>query len=319
VSERTGAGEHGSFERSNDVERFIESFGFKYELVVVSLSEIDVKASCGNQARREPHLEDVQVTYAQALEAGARFPALIAYRTPDGRLVLIDGNQRRGGAERANFADVLVYVVDVGSEDPMLLNMIASANPTLNGYGPELEDRIVHAIAMVDRGSTRVDAARQAGVPVSTVESEYTHTRLYRKVERAGFGRLAKELPKTYAPSVLRVADKLDPAEMGELLKAAGDARNREDFRSLVDEVALHDESRDRAAVIENFRTERDKAINVKPRRRTQTGWHAFVRHAQAILNRSPEEIVASCPPDRREGLVRMAEDLRFVASKLSQ
>jgi hypothetical protein len=313
-----GSGTVDTFAASSDVERWIESFGVEYELFDgVPLDVIDKQASLRNQARRNPLNRDVAMVYAQAMKAGAIFPPVVGYFN-GASIILVDGNHRFAGAESAGAEVIAVYVLDLNSGAPSINDMVASANATLNGLGATDEERIRHAISRVDGGMSVTNAARMCGVKDSTLKNNLDAERVVRHSERFGLGRQARQIPQHYAIALAKQIDRFSSDELRAVLAAADVAKNRSEYRTLVrDAAAASDE--DRLAVIASFCDERTAINSPKKTRKPQETKPAnvFKMHAAAIVKETPAAILATCPPDQVDGLKKLAEELRFIASRI--
>lgn len=305
---------------SNAIERWIDSFSVGWEfLPAMPIDVVDVEASLANQARLNPLDQDLVVVYGQAMKAGAIFPAIVVHQVGS-RMVIDDGNHRLHGALRAGATHVSAYVVDVERDDPVLLDMVASANSTLNGASATDEDKMRHAIRMVDGGMQQAAAARLCGIKVGTLNNQLRAERVSRKFDRMGLGRQGRKMPQHHLIAAESAIDLLDVEGAGLLIAASLCAKNRDDFRRLTRELPEFPAVSDRCEFIQMFIDERNsinaptntkKAASMEP-------WKAFKLHASALAKETPESIIATCPPEQKEALIRLADDIRFIASKVS-
>lgn len=126
----------------------------------VSPSMFDVDASLHNQARFEALDPKTVDTYAQAVERGDVFPAVIAYRKQArGKLQIIDGNHRLQGHIKAD-APLDVYEVSRDT-DRKVIAMMTFAFNTTHGRPTSEQERISQAIYLVENGAGQ-DAAAAA-------------------------------------------------------------------------------------------------------------------------------------------------------------
>lgn len=307
-----------TFQPSNEVERWIESFGVTWEYVPdLPVEQIDKKSSLSNQARRDPRDNETVRVYAEAMKAGAVFPPLVGYRKPNGDVVWLDGNHRSEAAVLRHLPTVACYLVNT-SDQMLLTDMLASANATLNGKEAAKQDRLYHAMRLVDAGYPKRHAGRMAGVAEATLHNFVNHQQVIRHADKLGVGRVAKQLPSKYAGPLSNSIDKLPPTEWKALLSAASHATNAQDFRDLVRTVvAANGAGLD---VVEQFVHERTAINSPKSAgpKRTQSPVHSFLMHAAAIAKQSPEEVIASCAPEDLDRLRRVAEDIRYIATKVA-
>jgi hypothetical protein len=149
-----------------------EGVSYVYE-PAVPVGLVDVEASKRNQARvNAPLIEDLVERYTMALIDGAEFPALLAYRRDDGRLVLLDGNQRMAAALDAEREAVDAYVVS-GLDEMRRTALCWTAN-TLNGDPGTPLDRMLLAKAFHLRYPLipRSEVARRFRIQVKKLERE---------------------------------------------------------------------------------------------------------------------------------------------------
>jgi hypothetical protein len=307
-----------TFAASTDVERWIGSFGVGYELFdAVPLDVIDKEARLRNQARRQPLDRDVATVYGQAMRAGAIFPPVVGYFNGT-RIVLVDGNHRFAGAEIVKAEFISVYVLELEPGDPRINDMVASANATLNGHSATDEERIRHAISRVDAGMSVTAAARLCGIKDSTLKNNLDAERVVRHSERFGLGRQARQIPQHYAVALFRRIDRFSSEELRAILAAAPAAKNRVEYRTLVCDAADASPA-DRLEIIANFCDERTALNSPQKTRKPQETKpaHVFKMHASAIAKETPESILATCPPDQLASLKNLAEQLRFIASRI--
>lgn len=303
---------------SSDVRRWIESFGVPYEFFdALPIDVINKDASLINQARRDPLDSDVAIVYGQAMKAGSVFPAVVGYFAGTS-VILIDGNHRLDGATRAGASTMAAYIVDLPANDPRLLDMVASANATLNGSSATADDRMRHAVRMVDAGTSQAAAARLCGVKLGTLSNQLRAEVVLRKCDRLGVGREARRAPQHYMISINSHMDSLHADTLRALIGATESAKNREEFKDLVRQVAAMDVE-DGVAQIQGFISERQGINSPAKTKKGQplTSWKSFKMHATAITAETPESIMATCPPDQREAIARLADELRYIASRV--
>lgn len=305
---------------SSDIERWIESFGLTFEFFEATpIDAFDEEASLRNQARRQPLNTERVVVYSQAMRAGSMFPAVVAHFVGP-NLVLIDGNHRWQAAKRAGATHIAVYVVDVEPHAPIIQDMVASANVILNGMGAAEDDKLRHAMRMVHAGTSMAAAARLCGVSDSTIGAHLRAEKVKRYCERFGLRRAAEKLPVNYLAGVAPVVEKFDGDQLRQLFGAADAAKNGDEFTKLGRRIAdlSSDDSATAVAAFCAERTAINSPTKTKTKRRDTPGWQAFKMHAQALANLSPEAVTASCPSDQLESLRRLAEEVRYLASRVA-
>lgn len=300
-------------EPSAHVARWIETYGAPHELVEVKLHEIDAPASRHNQARLNAVTAEVANAYADAMKAGAIFPPLVGYIGGKG-IVLIDGNNRLAAATKCGADAIHVYVVD--TDDTTIMNMIASANPVLNGFGATDDDKVRHGVAMVARGVPIKDAARQLSMAKSTLTRHVKVDEVRAHARPLGLERLVDRISLGYAEHLHAVADGLDSTTMRLALSAADASPNLEEYGRLVRSLKGMDSDTAADAIVE-FADRHRKAINATKPSRNQSPWGMFKLNASAVMKLTPDAVVGSLPPDRRAEIHRIADDLRGMASAI--
>jgi hypothetical protein len=143
--------------------------GWEY-LHQVPTAHFDIDKSLRNQARFEALDEPTVALYQEGVERGDPFPAVIAYRSgrrPDGKLVIIDGNHRLVAHDRAS-RPIDVYVVEPGTK-PILIARMTFAFNTRHGRPTSEEERVHHALFLVDNGASLDAAAAAVNVPLRIV------------------------------------------------------------------------------------------------------------------------------------------------------
>ena len=189
--------------RDGRLEAILAGHGTAWEMRWVKTVDVDWDATQARQVRRElvdPELVD---TYRIALLGGAVFPAVLAVTNGDtGYVELLAGVHRTNAYETAGLPEVPAYVLDPGP-GPQVEYLIAVEDNTTHGAALTHDERIEHALRMVDLGFTRAEAARRSGLNANKVYSA-VKVRHSGKV-LAGFG-LATQWAKLPASSQWRLA-----------------------------------------------------------------------------------------------------------------
>ena len=304
-------------EPSAHVARWIETYDVEHNLMELSLDKIDERASLHNQARRQPLDQDVVAVYAEAMKAGAVFPPLVGWEGSNG-VVLCDGNHRFAAAKHAGASDIYVYVLQT-DDDRIKLAMVASANPILNGYGADEEDKYRHGIMLVGQGLSVPVAARQLALPKHGLRRRVLHEKVCIVAGRFGLERIAAKTNLMYTEILSSVVEELDATTLRLLFATAGMSVKRDEYKVLVRSLdGLNDE--EKANAVAGFNERHRKAIN-KPSSQTGTHlpWRHFSMHTAALIKLQPEAVVASVPGDRRDDIHQMADDLRGLASRIER
>ncbi len=128
-------------------------------------SEFDIDRSLANQARFQALHEDRVQEYQEAVERGDAFPAVIAYRpgrANSAKLVIIDGNHRLVAHDRAG-RPVDVYEIDRTTKPAMIAVMNYAFNAR-HGLAISDEEKVAHAIYLIDSGASQEAAAAAVNV-----------------------------------------------------------------------------------------------------------------------------------------------------------
>ncbi len=153
--------------RNLQAEALLDEVGLDYELVWMTIDDIDMKASLQNQARIIPLDPDRKDRYRAAISAGAKFPAPLIGNNGKAKGIVGDGNTRICAWIDAGYEQVPAYLFHYKTEAEF--RAIADlANARLNGEPNTLQERLAHAARACERtGMTNADAAVLFGVTKS--------------------------------------------------------------------------------------------------------------------------------------------------------
>lgn len=147
----------------------------------------DIEKSLANQARFEPlDLETVEL-YREAVLRGDPFPAVLAYRpgrAAGQKLVIVDGNHRMIGYRDAG-VPINVYELDRSTKAQVITFMTFAFN-TKHGRPSSEDERTVHALHLVESGSTQENAAAELNVPLRILKKAYLLKVSQQRAEDAG-------------------------------------------------------------------------------------------------------------------------------------
>jgi len=305
-------------EPSTHTARWIETYGVIPNLQELEIHEINVKLSLKNQARLDPMDPDMARVYRDAMTAGAIFPALVGYSTPKGT-VLVDGNHRLAAAIAAKATHLWVYELAIETDTHMTLNMILSANATLNGKEATFSDRVKHGVRMVAQGMTIKDAARQVSIAATALSANIKADTVKQRARSLGVGHVIEKMHVTHVGDMFPIRDSLDREQFEQLALAATTA-NIGEFKALVRMIEPMTATDRVTAIAEHIQQHRD-AINIKKgsTRRAIDPSHHFVMHAKGVIALDVEAIIAATPPHRLDSVKHLADDLRYVASQIQQ
>ena len=196
--------------RRAEIERVLtDQFNVGYEyLSSVPTDEFDIEKSLANQARFEPLDEETVQTYQEAIERGDEFPAVIAHRpgrAAHPKLVIIDGNHRLVAHDRAG-VPIDVYEVDRLTKAPTIVLMTYVMN-TKHGRPTSEDERIAHAVYLVDNDATKEHAAATMNVPMRLLNKALQKVQADRRADEVGIdAREWDALPQTSRSRLLQIS-----------------------------------------------------------------------------------------------------------------
>jgi hypothetical protein len=203
------------------LEERLRKRGVKFEyLENVSISAFDTEASANNQARLSGLNEPTVVKYQEALEAGVALPALLAYQAENGKLVIISGLHRLEAYTRAGEL-VNVYLA-INASPNTRLELTFTENLE-HGLPTDEDERLRHALHLVEQDMSAKDAARKLLVPLARLERERGKLEQRRRAIGAGLTLQEWEaLPTSTRSRLYQVNTDEGFAELARLTVAAG-------------------------------------------------------------------------------------------------
>lgn len=167
-----------------------KKFGVKFSyLAGVSTSAFDVVKSQHNQARNEAIDDAVATSYAEAMERGDIFPAVVAWKPPgSSSYVMIDGNHRLVGHIRADMPTMDLYEIDPDTAPQTIARMTFALNAT-HGMKTSVAERIQQAIYLVDNGASAKAAAAELSLREQEVKRAITRSAADRRADMVRFPR----------------------------------------------------------------------------------------------------------------------------------
>jgi len=152
-------------------EATLNRMSLRWERMDVPISEIDLELSRHNNARLAVNGldDDTVLTYCEAMQDGAVFPAGIGYMSRKGKVVLVAGNQRVAAADLAHMPRFPIYVLT----NPTRLQILelTATNNNQHGLSLRYEERLAHAAQFVAEGSTQIAATQKFNVTQSRLGS----------------------------------------------------------------------------------------------------------------------------------------------------
>lgn len=163
------------------VESDLARMGVTYEVVTITVDEIDFLESQVNGARlRDALVESLIEDYMMAMKNGDIFPRPVVYRRSTG-YVILSGNQRCESVRRliedeSIQPDSTIEVYCVDTDDKLILEVLARSGNVGHGGRSEKEERLMHAVyAVRSLGMATEDAAKMFVVAAGTI---CTHLRV---------------------------------------------------------------------------------------------------------------------------------------------
>jgi hypothetical protein len=181
-----------AYGRRPDIEADLaDKFHVNYTLLhEVPTDQFDIDKSLANQARFEPLDEETVDTYREAVERGDEFPAVVAYRPGralGAKLVIIDGNHRLVAHDRAG-KPINVYEVERTTKGNTIALMTYAFN-TKHGRPTSEEERVSHAIYLIDNGAPQEAAAAAVNVPMRLLKRALAKANADRRADEVGVDR----------------------------------------------------------------------------------------------------------------------------------
>lgn len=176
--------------RREDIEEDLTSLGLKWRFNADgSISDIDMTKSLANQARLgEPLNEERVETYKEAIRNGAKMPALVVDFTGRKRKgIIMDGNHRAVASAQADYDIFARYEVVEG--DAAAITLYTFRANTKHGLPNALEDRIEHAIWLIESGVSQAAALKQLQVPRTAFHKAWYRHLADRRADEAGIDR----------------------------------------------------------------------------------------------------------------------------------
>lgn len=173
--------------RRDQVEEWLNDWHVKWTHIGrVSLNDFDFERSLRNQARLgDPVDQEYVDRYAEAMKAGSEFPALVVWKTREGKYVIIDGNHRLVSSRAADY-EPSVYVVDARAQTITAMTFEANVR---HGKATSEEERVHHALYLIDNGMSKREAAQRMAVGVNKINKASLTIDAMRRADGAGINR----------------------------------------------------------------------------------------------------------------------------------
>jgi hypothetical protein len=179
---------------------------------------------------RPLNIETVE-EYQTAIQAGARFPALVAYMRDDGRYGIVAGNHREAAAHRAGVNTFDAYIIT--EQDEGILALLAMTSNQMMGMRPPREVALEHARMLCQRFNLpATEAARRMCIPVTAVRDANRGDAARRRLEKHG---VQAALPLPVLVEMAAVSNDHTLVAMAQLVAQTGIGRDQ--VRDLAREV----------------------------------------------------------------------------------
>jgi ParB-like chromosome segregation protein Spo0J len=291
--------------RDADIELWLDLAGIGWTFEPkLPLSAIDRAASLANQARLEPLDESVVDRYAADYERGDLFPPVLVWRrsASSGLLVLIGGNHRITGAERAKLRAHPAYLLDVADDAQAL--RLAYADNRRHGLPPSDDERVAQGMHLIAAaGLSQVEAAAVVGLSLGKLHRGVGTARAdgrARALDVEGWSKLSKSA--RWRLSALSS----DPVFEAAARLAAATEMGAEAVYSLVRQVMAVDDDTAAMLVIgeaeesqgERRRSRGGKALKATPRSR-------MLEALRVVGSLDAGAVVAGCTTDDHRKVLR--------------
>lgn len=275
------------------VEAWLREHGVQYAPPgMIPLSIVDIKRSLGNQARRDPLVQDSVDRFAIGMKEGAYFPPIVAFAFA-GKLVIVDGNNRVAAAMRANLTEIFGIVISERTPSETIQRLTVEANAH-HGVTPELSWRLEQAFHLISIGYTDGAAAAAAGVSTSQIT---TGRRLREADERAREMRIPgfESLPATTRGLLAQFKD--DPVFLAAAKLVISSEMTIEEVREMIRTVKNFNSEAAKLAAVEGIVQERavmhgsSRAVG-RPVARVNSPKAQLISGSGMILKSNAEDLV---------------------------
>lgn len=236
--------------RDPRMDEWLNTTGVKWHYVdEFDLAVIDRKASLQNQARLEPLDDDVVERYAIAAKAGDDFPALLIWNRPQAAPMLLGGNHRTAGFDKAGKETHSVYEVWC---DKSTATALMYGDNNRHGLAPSTEERCAQALHLIEADGWKLDkAARCVGTTVTRIQ---LHRSIANADQRARTLRIERfdRVPKSVRGRLDALADDRVFAEAATLVATA--SMNQEHVFGFVTRINAAADDKARLGLIDKER-----------------------------------------------------------------
>lgn len=307
--------------RDPQTEQLLDRRRIRRVLQWIRVDDIDWPTTTARQVRSDGIDDDRLQRYREALDAGATFPAVLAWdRGAQGGWVLLGGIHRAQAHEAAGREWLPAYTV-ADPHDPYLLALEHNAT---HGDGLTTADKVRHAEQLIDvHGISRVEAVRIVGCSVSSFDNARAQAAGARRARSLGI-KPRWELLKPSAQARLQWCSSGDDEVFVEAVRTAANCRltvpQTNDMATLI--TAAGGAGPAAIQAIEDFEVEHHPSIRPAGGRTDRGPAPARLRNGVIqLLDIDVTEVVERClPADRKatsDQAFRAAKHLAAIAAAL--
>lgn len=299
------------WETDENAMRTIRRTGLTWSPKTVSVTEIDVKTSRHNHARKQAIIEANVDDYADSMSQGDVFPKIVLARIDgSGKLLVAGGNHRLAAAIKIGVTEIDAMVVECEQA------MFSLLCPALNLYVGQREDRSVRVLQAADAvarlGISHKQAAKEYRVPVSSVSIAVGESRVI--VSAAKLGIKADALPTSYLRVITPVES--DAALLPLAIELAKTKLNCEEVRVVISEARKLPTEADRVAMLKE-KIQDAKRITLSGRIPTQPTRSKVMRCVTTLENTITTGMTLSNLQVTPKEAAEIAYKLKEMASSL--
>lgn len=169
------------------LEAWLASRGYPFRYVEsVAIDAILVDDAAKENIRLGVPLNEERVmTYAIELENGAHFPAIVLWPAKAGHYVVANGLHRLEAFKlHGKLKAIDAYVIE--SSDPVVLEVLRRTVNVMEGEALPMEQRIEHALRLIELQHSIADAARLEAVPANRLAQAVALSKVRPRLARAG-------------------------------------------------------------------------------------------------------------------------------------
>lgn len=234
-----------NWKNDDDAITTLNRMGVVWSLKTVAVSEIDVKTSRHNHARKKAIIDSNVDDYSDAMDRGDVFPKIVLARVDGAKEWLVaGGNHRLAAAIKLGLDEVDVIVVEC---DKSMFSLIC---PALNLYVGQREDRAVRVAQAADAAERLGISAKQAADEYRVPKSSVCHAISERKVVVAA-ARMGVKIDNMASSTLRAVAlVESDAVLLPLAIELAKTKLNSEEVRAAVSQAKKQPTEADRVAML---------------------------------------------------------------------